>query len=373
MAAITKREGRDKPWQVRYRDPDGKQRSKQFRRKVDAQRFLVETEHKKDSGGYVPPDAGQVTFEEWAGQWLDAQVFDVATRVQVESRLRVHVYPTFGASKLRAVRPSQVQAWVAGRANELGPSTVKVLLARVSGIFEAAVADGLLTSNPCRSRAVRAPRVEKKRIVPWTADQVAAVVAAHPEPYRAVPVVAAGAGLRQGEVFGLRVADVVFLRQRVQVRQQVKLVAGQGGPYLAPPKRGKLRDVPLADAVAAAVAERLRRWPAGEDGLVFTMPDGGLMNRDHYNRQVWKPALIAAGIEPTRENGMHACRHYFASVLLDAGESVRALADYLGHSDPGFTLRTYAHMMPNSEDRTRRAVDAAFSSACAPDVHRAEG
>ncbi len=67
---------------------------------------------------------------------------------------------------------------------------------------------------------------------------------------------------------------------------------------------------------------------------------------------------------------MHALRHYFASVLLDAGESVRALADSLGHTAPGFTLRTYAHMLPASEDRTRRAVDAALSTSRAPGVHQ---
>lgn len=54
---------------------------------------------------------------------------------------------------------------------------------------------------------------------------------------------------------------------------------------------------------------------------------------------------------------MHALRHFYASVLLDAGESVRALASYLGHADPGFTLRVYTHLMPASEERTRRAID----------------
>jgi integrase len=44
-------------------------------------------------------------------------------------------------------------------------------------------------------------------------------------------------------------------------------------------------------------------------------------------------------------------------VLLDAGESIKAVSEYLGHSDPGFTLRTYTHLMPNSEQRTRRAID----------------
>jgi integrase len=54
---------------------------------------------------------------------------------------------------------------------------------------------------------------------------------------------------------------------------------------------------------------------------------------------------------------MHALRHFYASVLLDAGESIKALSEYLGHADPGFTLRTYTHLMPSSESRTRCAID----------------
>lgn len=57
---------------------------------------------------------------------------------------------------------------------------------------------------------------------------------------------------------------------------------------------------------------------------------------------------------------MHALRHHYASVLLDAGETVVALSSYLGHHDPGFTLRTYTHLMPTSEGRTRKAVDTAL-------------
>ena len=57
---------------------------------------------------------------------------------------------------------------------------------------------------------------------------------------------------------------------------------------------------------------------------------------------------------------MHALRHFYASVLLDAGENIKALSIYLGHSDPGFTLRIYTHLMPSSEERTRAAVSAVF-------------
>ncbi|MGW1135505.1 tyrosine-type recombinase/integrase [Streptomyces griseoluteus] len=84
------------------------------------------------------------------------------------------------------------------------------------------------------------------------------------------------------------------------------------------------------------------------------------LHRTRFNRYVWRPALTSAGIPLGRENGMHALRHFYASVLLDAGESIKALSEYLGHHDPSFTLRTYTHLMPNSEARTRTAVDRVF-------------
>ncbi len=58
---------------------------------------------------------------------------------------------------------------------------------------------------------------------------------------------------------------------------------------------------------------------------------------------------------------MHALRHFYASVLIDAGESVKAVAEYLGHADPGFTLRVYAHLFPSCEDRARAAVTRVFA------------
>ena len=100
------------------------------------------------------------------------------------------------------------------------------------------------------------------------------------------------------------------------------------------------------------------------------------MNRNYFNPYLWKPALVAAGVisertgrryEPSREYGMHALWHFYASVLLDAGESIKALAEYLGHADPGFTLRTYTHLMPNSPARTRGAVDRVFRESDSTD------
>jgi integrase len=78
----------------------------------------------------------------------------------------------------------------------------------------------------------------------------------------------------------------------------------------------------------------------------------------------WQPALEKAGIVPhTRADGVHALRHLYASVLLDAGESIKALSQYLGHSDPGFTLRVYTHLLPSSYARTKQAVDDFLTNA----------
>ena len=100
--------------------------------------------------------------------------------------------------------------------------------------------------------------------------------------------------------------------------------------------------------------------PARAVRLVLTSRERKAMNRNYINAKVWKPAVTAAGLEPSRVNGMHMLRHVYASVLLDDGESIRALAEYLGHSDPGFTLKTYCHLMPASDQRTKKAVDAAL-------------
>lgn len=71
-----------------------------------------------------------------------------------------------------------------------------------------------------------------------------------------------------------------------------------------------------------AISERLRQYPA-RDGLVFTTREGGLLNRNYCNRHVLKPALHEAGVEPTRQNGMHSLRHHHASVSLEGGVSIR--------------------------------------------------
>lgn len=356
----TDRYGQGKRWRARYLDPDGTERGKMFARKTDAERWLASVSADVLRGTYVDPDAGKVTFADFAERWLEAQTFTETTREITELRIRLHAVPHLGDRELRAIKPSVIQAWLRKLQRELAPTYVRTVLTNVSSVFNAAVDDGLIPRNPCRAHSVKPPKIERRKVEPWTVERVQAVIDALPDRYRAVAVVAAGCGLRQGEAFGLRVCDVDFLRQRLCVEQQVKLVRSK--VVLDRPKGGRTRTVPLPEWVALEIAEHLRRHPADHDELLFTTREGNPISRNHFNRHVWRPALRCAGIEPGRHNGMHALRHFYASALIDVGEQANAVAEHLGHADPGFTLRVYAHLFPSSEDRARRAIDTLFET-----------
>src|SRR5262245_39898388 len=122
MASIAKvRTG----WRARWRTPDGASRSRTFPRRVEAERFLTTVESSKLTGGYVDPTAGRVMFETYAERWRDAQVHRATTAATVGGHLRVHILPTFGRRPIASVRPSEVQAWVRGRAERVAPATVE--------------------------------------------------------------------------------------------------------------------------------------------------------------------------------------------------------------------------------------------------------
>ncbi|SCF79618.1 site-specific integrase [Streptomyces sp. Ncost-T10-10d] len=383
----TERYGTGMRYRARYVAPDGSERSRSFpdKQKRLAESWLTQIAADMTRGQYVDPSAGKVTFQQFATQWLASQTTDAATIVAMELRFRLHAFPHIGSRSLSAFQPGHIRTWARTlKDSGIASSYQRVIFANVSAVFGAAVDDGIIARNPCRAGSVRAPKVDARKLKPWTRERVLAVRDALPAQYGRAVDVGAGCGLRQGEIFGLAVDEVDFLGGVVHVNRQVKMV----GPHLvfAPPKGGKLRDVPLPNSVSYALAAHVTLRPPIEVTLPWKTPDGPpvtatlmfysrerkALNRNYFNMYLWKPALVSAGVIPerlagerfkqSREHGMHALRHYYASVLLDAGENIKALAEYLGHSDPGFTLRTYTHLMPNSQDRARKAIDAAFGT-----------
>lgn len=390
----SERHGRGLRYRARYVAPDGRERNHSFpdKQKRRAEAWLAQVAADMTRGQYVDPGPGKMLFDRYATDWLASQTSDVSTRAAMEIRLRVHVFPLLGGRPLGTFLPTDIRQWAHGLQEAgLAASYRRVLFANLSAVFSAAVDDGLIGKNPCRAGSVKAPRLDPHKVVPWTREQVMAVRSALPERYQALVDVAAGCGLRQGEVFGLSVDDVDLATGTLHVVRQVKLLRGK--PFFGLPKGAKMRDVPLPGSVARALQEHLDRYPPGPISLpwrdpaaapvtvplIFTSREHKAMNRNYFNHFIWRPALVAAGIiapgvsdagaeDATaggtgvdRGNGMHALRHFYASVLLDAGESIKALSEYLGHADPGFTLRTYTHLMPASAARSRGAIDHVFS------------
>jgi integrase len=203
-----------------------------------------------------------------------------------------------------------------------------------------------------------------------------AVQLALPVRSRIVIQLGAGCGLRQGEILGFSPVDVDREAMVVNVARQLRVVGRT--VVFAPPKGGKTRTVPISDSVLTSIDDHAEQCPpvavtlpwSEPQGRPVTVPllltkaDGDVTTGDAFNKVVWRPAFQRAGLTyVTREDGMHPLRHFFASALLAHGVSVKELAEYLGHSDPGFTLRTYTHLVPSSHQRARAAVDKVFRSS----------
>lgn len=348
MASVAKRP--DGRWRARYRDQDGREHARHFPRKVDAERWVTSQQATVNTGQHIDPRAGQETVESYALRWQAAQVHRPSTAALIESRMKNHIIPQLGARRLSTLRRSDVQAWVRGRAQELAPATTRSAYRLLATILRSAVEDRLIATTPCVRIAV--PRPNTDQIVPLTVEQVRQFAETVPERYSALIWLMAGTGLRPGEAFAITVDRVDFLRRRVRVDRQVSLVTGP--PVFAPPKtEASVRTVPLPQATVDVLAAHIAAFPPGSDGVLFLGHDGGLIRRNRFNEQVWQPARNKTGINAR----LHDLRHFYASLLIRHGESVKTVQDRLGHASAIETLNTYSHMWPDSEDRTREAVD----------------
>jgi hypothetical protein len=195
MASIDKRPSGG--YRARWREyPGGPQRTRQFARKVDAMRFLDGIRGDIAHGLYVDPNGGRTLFQDYAERWRAGQLHRPSTAAQAETYLRVHAYPTLGRRQLGAIRRSDIQTWVKERSEVLSPGSVELVYRWVATIFKAAVSDRLITVSPCQRIAL--PKRDRHEVVPMAVEAVEGLVATMPERYRALIVVAAGTGLRQG-------------------------------------------------------------------------------------------------------------------------------------------------------------------------------
>ncbi|MER7540218.1 site-specific integrase [Streptomyces sp. NPDC097704] len=378
--------GTELRWAVRWRDPQGKQRKKSFKRKPDAQRYAAELKSSMDEGSYINPVTRQTTFREVAEKWQAASGVQhrPSTVANVDRALKRHILPTFGDREIGAVRKTDVQEWVTERAGVLAPSTLEVVYGTLRAVFAWAVGEYIPVS-PCNSRGradrVRLPSKTAKEIVPLSTAQVSALLDAAPSRHRAAILLTAASGLRQGELFGL---EPQHIRDgEIEVRQQVSVIDGKG-VHIAPVKSSSSRRVvPVPTAVTDTLSAHLKAFPARSqtmadttDGnrrernvrLVFTTASGEPVQRSPWSR-TWRKMvtdankILAGQSEEQIPAGttLHTLRHTYASLLIKHGESVKVVQKRLGHSSAAITLDTYSHLWPDSASTTRLAVEQGLS------------
>jgi integrase len=194
----------------------------------------------------------------------------------------------------------------------------------------------------------------------------AAITAAMPDRLAAMVTLMAGTGLRPGEAAGLNADRVDFLRRTLRVDRQ--LVQTRPPSFGPPEDACELRHRPLPQVVVDALAAHMAAaYPPGEHGLIFAQRDGRPLNRDKVVL-AFRGAVLEVGAPAATR--LHDLRHYYASLLIQHGESINVVQARLGHASASETLDTYSHLWPDSEDKTRAAVNYVLGRILADSVRR---
>ncbi|MEU0934304.1 tyrosine-type recombinase/integrase [Embleya sp. NPDC005971] len=380
----TRDHGKGKRWTVRD-IPGVKDRS--FAALEDAKAWLKSASTDSRRGTFIDPRDGEITLQDYYDQhWWPSVRYPPSTREGVEGRFRNHILPHLGMRSLNEIGTDEIKAWVVRAEQDIDPNHVRTCWQHLSSILQAAVEAKRIGVNLCRGQSTaRPPAKPKQKARALERDAMMRVREALADRYKVLLDLGVGSGLRQGEALGASPDDVVG--DELQVVRQVMRINSR--LCFGPPKGNKERTVPLTPMASESIKRHMEAYPTREVELTWVDPDrpnlpwekrprvmvrlltttvkSNAINRTDWNQLSWKPALASAGLikrieeshlyEPSRDLGFHLTRHTFASVMLEAGESIVTLAKWLGHEDPAFTLRTYTHFMPTAGARGIDAMD----------------
>jgi len=348
------------------------------RQHTQTHRTLAEAKEAKgnrDAGDRRP--VARIGFEDYFNGWIEsyagrtARGFADTSRSLYRRSIKDDALPRWRTWKLAEVEPMDIrEAFAELRGADASTSRLKGLRAALSAMFATAVEDGLLRLNPVQGVRIPAPREQaaEEKVNALTRAELARVLAALPADWRLLFEFLTHTGLRISEAIALRWEHLdLGKRPRVLVREQVY----EGKRKRLKTQTGR-RDLPLSAGMRGRLLERRRDSNAAERTPVFATATGTELSRPNVAGRVLKPAAKAAGLTVDVEGeriawvSFHTFRHTCASLLFEQGKNVKQVAEWLGHADPAFTLRTYVHLMDDG------LGDADFlDAAVSPDTARA--
>jgi integrase len=324
------------------------------RREVEEK--LTKAKAERDGGLVFDSDSGRLG--PYLEGWLDDVVRNTVKQRTLENYAYIvqrHITPELGRVKVKDLRPDWVRRLYREKLDSgLSTRTVRLVHTVLNKALKQAVLDGVLARNVCV--AVKAPRLVKKEIRPLDPIQAGTLLeVAKGDRLEALYVLAITAGLREGELLGLRWEDVALQHGTVQVRRQLTRTKKYGISFTTP-KRGKSRSVKLAERAVKALknhrerqSEELLRLgtPSQNNNLVFTSTVGTPLDPSNFTYHTFRPFLKRAGLPKIR---FHDLRHTCATLLLGKGVHPKIVQQMLGHANISETMDTYSHVLPNMQE-----------------------
>lgn len=317
-----------------------------------------------------------------------------STKELYEGLLRTCITPGLGATPVSRLTPAVVRSWhhrlgerlaaaaearrkameATGRtASDASVRDGRARQAQAYRLLRAAMAtavtDGLLTSNPCTLRGAATPQRAVGRDRPvserlLSPAQLAHAAAAMPDRYRALVLMAAWSGLRQGELLALTRADLYLDSAPGQVSVRKAVRRGDAGQVRldVPKTPSSVRVVTLPDPLTAALRDHLERFvPADPSAPVFATSAGTIPARSNLGA-TWRRACTAAGVPHIR---LHDLRHIAQVNAAEAGATLPELMARLGHSTPAAAM-VYLHPRSGRELSLTQALATAMLDGTAP-------
>ena len=354
-------------WQVRYRDPEGRPRSKVCDTKAEARDYVQDVGHAGRTKGWVAPELGRITLRKWAEEYMSTVVHLRPTTVWLYERGLKHILARFGSRQLNQLKPLDIQAWLAELlAGGMAPSSVHREYRLLRRLLQVAVDKGVIARSPCAG--VQPPRVETSEVRFLTPTELVALADSIDPWFRPLVYTAAETGMRWSELVGLRRAGVDLLRRSIAVTEQLVYIggdsdAGRDGRWVRqkPKTRAGIRSISISNFLAERLEEQLaNRSQPGRDGLVFVNMRGGAIGGSIFNKRHWQPARTAAGLDGLR---FHDLRHTAVALAVAQGAHPKAIQRRMGHSTINMTLDRYGHLFPELDRQVASDVGAILEKA----------
>lgn len=348
-------------FEVKYRDPNGGQRTATFKRLAEARKFQAETTSSIRRGNFIDPGRSKTTFGEWAEKYLDQKLnIGRRTRDRYQESLKNHLLPAFHGTPLGSITPDDVQEWVVALAqNEYAPGktyaaeTIRSHYALFAAIMKKAVARGLIGRSPCVD--IELPRIIRDERRFLTASEVATLADAMPERYKTLVITGAYLGLRWQELAGLRPSALMLEPGRVPTLRVITTIERSNGRYEVK-EYGKTaaarRTLKMPAWVAESLTSHMRAFPHQE--WVFHAPGGGFLRYDNFRNRVWSGATTSARLDPF---DFHELRHTAAALMIAEGANALQVKRRMGHEDVRTTFNIYGHLFDDDEDALVERLD----------------